>query len=269
MRHILLKITFAAAAVLLQTSIASACTCAPKRSVLDEYDWAPVVMIARVASLDKAAKRDREDYDYGVRSARLVVDKVYKGDVKVGDEIVFAQGNGTTCVMRFSEQTVGSRMLFYVGRPPDGSQWVVSFCGRSRGVADAAEDLLYLDKLEEVRGKTRISGRYAGGFYGLELRVANRKIRIVGESDSYETTTDDHGVFEIYGVPPGDYRLEPELQPGLIVDVAWLWMSGDAIQDKSTDTYVAFTLKPQKHVSIELGFKAKEQKPATPSRPKI
>jgi hypothetical protein len=267
MRHILLKITFAAAVVLLQTSIGFACTCAPKRSVLDEYEWAPVVMIARVASLEKAAKQDREDNDYGVRSVRFLVEKVYKGDVKVGDEVEFVQGNGMNCVMRFSKQDLGNRILLYVGKPRDGSQWVVSFCGRSRSVEDAAEDLLYLDKMDQVAGKTRVSGRYAGGFYGLKLKVAGRKIRLVGASASYETATDENGVFEIYGVPPGDYRLEPELPPGLIVDVAWLGMSGDAIQDQSTGTYVAFTLKPQKHVSIQLGFKAKEQKPGTPVRP--
>lgn len=76
MRHIFFRIVFAAAAVLLQTSIALACTCAPRGSVLDEYEWAQVVMIARIASVEKAAKADKADHDYGIRSSRLVVEKV-------------------------------------------------------------------------------------------------------------------------------------------------------------------------------------------------
>ncbi len=266
MRHLALKIALAAAAILLlKTSIAIACTCAPKPSVLKEYDWAQAVLIARVASVEKSSKQDKQEHDYGVRSSRLVVEKVYKGDVRIGDELQFAQGDGMNCVMRFSEGNIGQRVLLYVGIPPAGTLWVVSFCGRSTSVERATEDLLYLDKMDQVRGKTRVSGTYGRGFYGQELKVAGRKIRIVSDSDAYETTTDEHGVFEIYGLPPGDYRLEPELLPGLIVDRAWLSLSGDANQEQSTATYVAFTLKPEKHVSIQLGFKANEQKP--PARP--
>ncbi len=266
MRHLMLKIAFAAVAILLQISIGVGCTCAPKRSVLDEYQWAPVVVIARVASLEKAAKQDRQDYDYGVRSSRLVVEKVYKGDVRVEDELVFAQGNGFNCLMRFSEETIGCRLLLYLGRPRGDQPWVVSFCGRSTSVARAAEDLLYLDKMDQVRGKTRVSGTYARGFYGGELKVAGWKVRIVGDSDTYETITDENGVFEIYGLPAGNYRLLPELPPGLSIDVGWVAFSGDAIQQQSTDTYVAFTLKPEKHVSIDLGFKPKQGKWFSPPK---
>src|SRR6185503_5971534 len=182
---------------------------------------------------------------------------------------VFAQGDGANCLMRFSEEYIGGRALYYLGDvPTDNQSMVVSFCGRSASVERASEDLLYLDKLDQVRGKTRVSGKYAGGFYGRELKVAGRKIRFVTEADSYETTTDENGVFEIYGLPPGNYRLEPELQPGLTVDGAWLSLSDGADLDKSTDTYVAFTLKPKRHVSIELGFKSKDQKWGGEARPR-
>ncbi len=267
MRHIFFRIVLAAAAIALQTSIAFACTCAPKRPVLDEYEWAQVVMIARIASVEKAAKADKTDHDYGVRSSRLVVEKVYKGDVRVGEELVFAQGNGMNCQMRFSEETIGDQILLYEGRPPAGTPWSASFCGRSTGVKSATEDLLYLDKLDQVRGKTRVSGKYTGGFYGRELKVAGRKIRIVSEADSYETTTDDKGIFEIYGLPPGNYRLEPELDPGVNLDPSWIGFSGFS-PDQLSDTSVAFTLKARRHVSIELGFKSKDQKWGGEARPK-
>ena len=261
MRHILLKITFAAAAVLLQTAIGFACTCAPKRPVLDEYEASPVVVIARVASVEKAAKPNNNGGDYGVRSSRLVVEKVYKGDVRAGDEILLGQGNGANCQMRFSEENIGLRALFYLGVPHEGTPLNVTFCGRSTSVARATEDLLYLDKLDQVRGKTRVSGRYEGGFYGKQINVAGRKIRIVSEAETYETITDDDGVFEIYDLPPGNYRLEPELEPGLLLDFAWIHHSSGGInRDQPSETSVAFTLKPQRHMSMDLGFKPKDDK---------
>lgn len=160
MRHIFFRIVFVAIALSLQTSINFACTCAPKRSVLEEYDWAQVVVVARVASVEIAAKADKDRPDYGVRSSRLVVEKVYKGDVLVGEELVFAQGDGMNCLMRFSEENIGDRILLYEGRPPAGRLWAVSFCGRSTGVERATEDLLYLDKMDQVRQDARVRQIY-------------------------------------------------------------------------------------------------------------
>jgi hypothetical protein len=266
MRHILLKIAAAAGVVLLQTSIGFACTCAPKRTVLDEYEWAPVVVIARVVSVENAEKKDKRDYQ--VQLSRLVVEKIYKGDVRIGDELRFVQGDGMNCLIRFSETDIGNRLLLYTGVPRDGEPLAVSFCGRSGGVKRATEDLLYLDKIDQVRGKTRVSGRYEGAFYRGELKVAGRKIRIVGEGDTYETTTDENGVFELYGLPPGNYRLEPELQPGFKIERNYLSVSGDVLLEQSTETYVAFTLKPQRHVSIELRFREKDEVRGGEARPK-
>ncbi|HET8783803.1 MAG TPA: hypothetical protein VFM63_15425, partial [Pyrinomonadaceae bacterium] len=121
----------------------------------------------------------------------------------------------------------------------------------------------YLDKMDQVRGKTRVSGQYARGFYSGELKVAGRKIRMVGETKTFEALTDENGVFEIYDLPPGDYRLEPELQSGLILDQNFLWFS-NVSKEQSTYTSVAFTLKPQKHASFTLGFKLKDEKPSRP-----
>ena len=260
MRHILLKITFVAVVIFLQTAIAFACTCPPKRSVLDEYEASPVVVIARVVSVEKAAKQDKTTHDYGVRSSRLVVEKVYKGDIRAGDEILMGQGDGMNCQMRFSEENIGLRGLYYLGVPREGTPLHVTFCSRSTSVDRATEDLLYLDKLDQVRGKTRVSGKYEGGFYRKELNVAGRKVRLVSEGDTYETITDEHGVFEIYDLPPGNYRLEPDLQPGLTLDFAWIRHSSGGInRDQPSETSVAFTLKPNRHMSIGLGFKSKDQ----------
>ncbi|HET7113141.1 MAG TPA: hypothetical protein VFI57_05830 [Pyrinomonadaceae bacterium] len=258
------RITLAAATVLLKISIGFACTCGPNVSVLDEYDRSQVVLIAHLSAIQKVEQTQKEVYVDDDARSQLVVEKVYKGDVRARDALVFAQGNGVDCAWRFSDEMMGQRFLFYLRVPPAGSDWRVSSCGRSKSVKRATEDLLYLDKMDEVRGQTRVSGRYAGGFYGGELKVAGRTIRIVGDNGTFETKTDENGIFEIYNLKPGDYRLEPELSPGLKVDTDWLWMSSAVVRERSSDTAVAFKLEAHKHVSIDLGFKLASPKTVRP-----
>ena len=239
------------AAVLLLPAMAFACSCGPSVSVLDEYDRVEAVIVVRVKGIEPAKGFGVNN----VRSTKVVVEKVYKGDLRAGDEFSLPQGGGADCIWTFAPRDVGSRYLFYLNSLKDGSRhWIASTCGRSGEIKYEREDLLYLDKMDQVRGKTRVSGKYTalGGASGLE--VANRKVRIAGEGKSYEVTTDGDGVFEIYDLPPGDYRLEPEIPPGWKLWVDWLWNSASAIQKLSTEKAVAFKLEPQKHASIDLPF---------------
>lgn len=217
--------------MLLLPGIAFACSCGPLPTVLDAIDGSDVVMIARVSSVE----RMKDEY----RSAKLVVDKVYKGNVRPGDELPFAQGDGVNCLLTFSELDIGKRLLLYLRLPERGSKyWLAFICGRSALVKSATEDLLYLDNIDKVRGKTRVSGKYRAMSGQRDLNVANRTIKIVGEGNTYETKTNGDGVFEIYDLPPGQYRLQPEIP------------SGWKLHEKS----VEFTLAPQKHASINLAF---------------
>jgi hypothetical protein len=186
MRYVFLKITFAALVIVLYTASGLGCTCGPMVSVLDEYDRSQVVTIARLAAVEKARADDKEEYWHGVRSSRFVVEKVYKGDVRAGDTLVFGQGNGLDCRWALAEEQIGQQSLVYLNVPPAGSNWSASSCGRSKNVKKATEDLLFLDKMNQVRGKTRVSGQYARGFYRGEFKVAGKKISIVGASKTYE-----------------------------------------------------------------------------------
>jgi hypothetical protein len=91
-------------------------------------------------------------------------------------------------------EEVGTKFLFYLDpREKKPKLWYASSCGQSkplpnystRYIEDAADDLLYLDKMNEVRGKTRISGTLisyqwsiAGGNADFN-KVAGRKVQIV------------------------------------------------------------------------------------------
>ncbi|HEX6046342.1 MAG TPA: prealbumin-like fold domain-containing protein [Pyrinomonadaceae bacterium] len=249
--NVTLRTLIVAAAILLSPSLAFACSCGPTVTVLEEYNRVEAVMIVRVTGVEKAKGFGINN----IRSTKVVVEKVYKGDLRTGDEFSLPQGGGADCIWTFAASDVGTRYLFYLNSLKDSSRhWIASTCGRSGEIKYEREDLLYLDKMDQVRGKTRVSGKYSalGGAPGLE--VANRKVRVVGQGKSYELTTDSDGVFEIYDLPPGDYRLEPEMPAGWKLEVGWLSNSVSAIPKLSTEKAVAFKLEPQKHASIDLPF---------------
>src|SRR4029079_11371053 len=182
---------------------AKACSCGPRPTVLDAFDTSEEVVIARVLSVEKVTDTEEQSYVDGVRSATVVIDKVFKGKLKVRDEIVFGQGGGADCIWTFNEESVGDQLLFYLNRPESFSKsdrrflplkepglWFAFGCGRSRGVGGATEDLLYLENMNKRRGQTRISGSIGGGYDYPDLEFEGKKNKIIGEKKTYQTKTD-------------------------------------------------------------------------------
>ena len=205
----------------LATREARACSCGPRPPVLDAFERADYVVVVRAVSVErseKAAPEGRigggEYYVAGVRSTTMRVERVYKGRLKVGEELTFGQGGGADCVWTFSEKSVGEQYLFYLSPPWRGGKlWAAFTCGRSRSLRYAGDDLLYLEKLDKVRGRTRLSGTI-GFAVDAGVGVGGRLIRVAGEKKTYEVRTDADGVYEVYDLPPGTYTVVPEAPAG-------------------------------------------------------
>jgi hypothetical protein len=263
LRRLLFSV-FAIALLLVATKPANACSCGPRPTVLDEFEGSDEVVIVKALSVEKAGDKEGERYVNGIKSTTLVVEKVFKGRLKVRDEIILGQGGGADCVWTFSEQAVGSQFLFYLERPekrsfpvvrPDGAGlWFAFTCGRVSELEDAAEDLLYLENLSKVRGKTRISGSLRCDYPQLDLEGI--KIKIVGPKKTYQTETDKDGVFEIYDLPPGKYVIEPETPAGWKVDPSWFRYSASIIGSDIRNPEIplpkqaAVMLESKKHASV-------------------
>lgn len=249
---------------------ANACSCGQQPTVLDAFDSSDEVVILRTIAVEKAEDNEREHHVDGVRSTTMVVERVFKGKLKVRDQIVFGQGGGADCIWTFKEEFVGQQFLFYVNRPEKRSRsdylgskdpdlWFAVTCGRSRALAIATEDLLYLENMEKLLGKTRISGRI-GGWQGPDVDVDNKRIKIIGAKKTYETKTDEHGIFEIYDLPPGKYFVEPETPAGWKLAVYWLGYSPSVVENKegglelTKSKQVAIMLQPKKHAAVYLAF---------------
>jgi hypothetical protein len=247
LRRILVLFFFLVSFLGLRFAGSTACVLLPLPTVLDEYERAEVVITARVVSIEKTKEPD--PMHFNICSATIVVQKVFKGKLKVQDAISFAQGNGIDCLWEFDEKMIGGEYLLYLNSPDEASDLWYLGQGRSSEVSDAANDLLYLNNLDKVRGKTRVSGTLNDDF-----PVAGKNVRIIGKNNTFQTTTDEHGVYEVYGLPPGKYLIAPAMPYGWIID------RDDSIPTVSerpmhSKLYKAFTLRPKRHAVIDFAFK--------------
>jgi len=262
MRYLLLP-AFSVVLLFALGPTALACKCDTPPTVLEAFERSDAVVVTRVISVAKVEDNERPKPN-GIRSATIVVERVFKGDLKNGDEIVLPQGDGVDCTLIFDNKSDAHRFLFYLRRPEERSAgdpppWSASKCGRSSELTDATDDLLYLEKLPAVKGKTRLSGRISGRLQP-DLDVSGPTIRIVGATKTYETITDDNGVFEIYDLPPGKYFVEPEMPPGWKIEPNWLkaWPSVVKTQFDSVPLQplkrVQILLEPKKHARLDIMF---------------
>ena len=260
MSHPLLKaaihFVFIATLLILPAKIAGACLCRSMPNVLEAYDAADEVLIVRVLSVGAVDETPLGNVSLEKAPVTIArVNRVYKGSSNVNDQLVFAQGGPTGCSWAFDTNSTDTEFLAYLKTSEKlGDRWYVSYCSRSNKVEWAREDLLYLDNQEKLRGKTRVSGIYIGTQFSL-LDAANRKIRIIGSQKTYETNTDQNGVYEIYDLPPGDYRIEPEIPAGWKF-LGWYPRSTTAVHGRfKPGESGRFVLGARKHASVSMMFR--------------
>jgi hypothetical protein len=253
LRRILVLLIFLFSFLGLRLAAATACVLLPLPTVLDEYEQSDVIIIARVVSIEKTKEPDPRHLN--IRSATMVVQKVFKGNVKVQDALSFAQGNGIDCLWSFDEKMIGSEFLLYLSSPDKASKLWYLGQGRSAESSTAGNDLLYLNNLENVRGKTRVSGTLDADFpaAGKNVRIV-RENKTFGKNKTFQTTTDEHGVYEVYGLPPGKYLIAPEMPYSWIIDRE---DSFPTVSERPTHSklYKAFTLRAKRHAVIDFAFK--------------
>jgi hypothetical protein len=237
---------------LINVRIANACDCSGTSTVLASYEGASVVVIVRAVAAKEAAPG--EGYE-GISSTKMVIEKVFKGNLKAGDEMTFGQGHGGgECIWSFGKP--GQRFLFYLSPwEKRSNMWYVSACSRSRylqGAEDLSEDLLYLNRLKELSGKTRISGTIkivnrAG------ISVEGRTIRILGGGKSYEAKTNKNGVYEIYDLPAGKYRIAPEVPMGWKLAEPWLHYTPPQDRERLPENF-SVVLEDKGQVSLDIHY---------------
>ncbi len=220
---------------------AFACSCMVSGTVDKEFAEAANVVVLKVLSTNKRGE-SAKGYGYGgIKSTTLSVEKVFKGDFKIGEKLALAQGSGADCVWAFGEKSVGESYVFYLGgKPHDSKQfegaiaqtilgdtsvekgvWVASTCSRSGNIKDRTLDLKYLENIRSAQGKTRLSGNISQRIESAVengpskyKKLPNRNVRIRGNGKDVTVQTDENGDYEIYDLRPGKYRLSIESLDG-------------------------------------------------------
>lgn len=184
-----------------------ACTYGPPyMTVCEAYSKADLIVTGTVALLEGTSDSSQK--------VKILVDKTYKGIKK--KEIIFTQ-NYSNCFWDFSKDD-GKNILIYLiyDKKEKNYNFLVGMGGN---VEQNNEDLYWLNNLPKSLKRTRISGtiwqyeNVEGRFFSLSL-VRDMKLNILGEGKKYEVLTDKNGVYELWDVPVGKYKIFPQIPDG-------------------------------------------------------
>ena len=146
--------------------------------------------------------------------------------------------------------------------------WYADRCEKSKPlpgfdthhVNDAADDLAYLEKMDKVTGKTRISGTLIS-YQSSPIhnrtdvkKLAGTKVRLIGEEKTYETVTNEDGVYEIYDLLAGRYTVEPTTPKGWAIDKPSAYSGGGSGSREDTKHF-QLTLEKGRHADFDFLFK--------------
>ncbi len=204
---------------LIFVSIALACMCPSGNSVGFEFNRSSHVIIAKLEPFELVKinlEENKTEIDLSKYKPlpKLKVQKVFKGNLQAGEILEF---DGVyRCSSHFAE--VGKEYLLYLGEKPEqGELWQAPACSQSGLLENRLADLLYIKKERKVRNKTRLAGRLFLDKVAISRKeitqipsLADRKVYIVGENGRFEAKTDQNGVYEIYDLPAGTYKIFSE-----------------------------------------------------------
>jgi hypothetical protein len=200
------KLTFVFIFLLFAQTVSYACSCLNTPTVASEFASSEVVMVVRADAFISRGS---------MMGVNMVVEKVYKGTIKLEEKLFFAQGGGGDCRYNFAKANIGKQFLVYSNIPKNGV-WGASICGRDQWVETAVDDLRYLNNLATVRGKSRVSGvlRYAPDPENYQsYPISGHKVKISGNGINREAVTNSDGVYEFLGLPSGVYSITLDSYP--------------------------------------------------------
>ena len=204
---------------------ADACECRAMPPVAESLDNAEIVMTARVTSVDgyiTARSADKKDV---TPTTKLIVERVFKGNVKQGDEIIIQPHPGR-CDRLFDKSNVGQEYLYFLPKPessdPATTQPIFSqtICDRITKLENAGLDLEYLENVEKYRGRTRVSGRIRPDIWGSQAgstafpSIDGIEIDLKSKAEAFSAKTASDGGYEFFDLTAGTYALRARVPKG-------------------------------------------------------
>ncbi|HEX7176253.1 MAG TPA: carboxypeptidase-like regulatory domain-containing protein [Pyrinomonadaceae bacterium] len=206
---------------------ARACSCAGSAPPCEAYWRASAVFVGQVVGVSNVRVEEGEGenkHEQGWRAFRFAVERPLRGVADAYVEVLTGGGGGD-CGYGFER---GGRYIIYAYRDEKTQRLYTGICSRTQPVAEAGEDLRYIDGLSQ--------GPPAGGaIYGQVLRarrekddegserdasvpVSGAKIEAAGKGKTFRAETDAEGKYRFGGLPPGEYVLKLDLPKTLMVN---------------------------------------------------
>jgi len=226
MKTRLAYLTMAVMALLCHPARTSACSCIDI-SVCQAYQYARAVFIGTVLDSSPVTV----EYEVYIspqvivkhtapeKRYRFTVERLFKGAPTAEMEVQTGVSSADYGVP-FQH---GERYVVYAGLNPNTNQFHTGICTRTTPFSHASEHLDYLLGLPDSATKTRISGtlwqrtneRDAERGFRISQPMSGVRVLLAGEGQRFEAVTNDQGVYQVVGLPPGKYRVEAELPTNL------------------------------------------------------
>lgn len=224
----------------------NACSCRFGGGAPCEDYWRADAVFSGLAISSSQITVDRGSYKTTQRLVRLTIEEAFRGITATEAEVETGLGGGD-CGFGFKH---GERYLVYAHRDSRNNRLSTSICGRTRLLADAAEDLAYFRSLPNTDPGGVIFGKVVKRNHSRRdgappfLPIAGADLAIENALGKHLLQSDVEGNFRFVGLKAGDYKVKLNLPPGLT--------RGD-LKDEGTDI-VENEVKVEAFGCAETGF---------------
>lgn len=188
---------------------ADACSCMESGPPCQGYFQVDAVFAGTVREITDL-ERTADPLRFNARRVALTVDRAFRG-VEGTSVAVFTGLGGGDCGYSFKN---GERYLVYAYRAQDG-RLTTGICSRTRPLAQAVDDLQFIESLATAKPGARISGAITHWERDLAGVKEHRQepmpfvhVQVSGPSGGGQAATDEKGRYEFTGLPAGKYRVE-------------------------------------------------------------
>lgn len=216
---ILLRILTIPLVILLMVGMISACTCAgapPGKCTMLQDNHGPV-FLGTVISIDNPPT-GRSGDEAGTATYHFRVDERF-ADIVTGEALVHSGRGGGDCSIWFKQ---GEQYLVFADRSDDGSlsAWLCSQTQPASGARPLLAELRAARDGQPIASLFGVLSRVQQPYDGVLDPDFNRvlpgvSLQFTGEKQTFRTKTDEFGVYRLYDVPEGDYKILADLPKNL------------------------------------------------------
>jgi hypothetical protein len=188
---------------------AEACSCASNGPPCESFFRVDAVFVGTVRTISEI--EGAPAFPYRRRVVGFSIERAFRGVQGAAVNIDTGMGGGD-CGYSFK---AGGQYLVYAYRTAEGSRLGTGICSRTRPIANADEDLRYIEGMPASGGGARVYGSIthrernlatdASRDYG---PVPSVHLLLRGPAGAMDAQTDQQGRYEIIGIAPGVYDLQ-------------------------------------------------------------